>query len=238
MKKIVALLVIVFSIISFSSCTEEDTSSNKPLYTNISLKDAQMYVGLERNVVEDMLESKGYFFKPFFVDALKSPPPYYSVVYINSDNTVWYELLFTLETNIIFQVNVFKKSIIRNNSISNYEYCQRECLYATNNNNDYQYMGAINSFSANYDSQSTFQNAFNENKSILAFCVEAWQSTNKLYGVAFMEINEEIHDVTETSTIIQYDKYCLFQVVYSDLTYRPEDIEESPIKDILNKMKK
>lgn len=232
MKKIIALFVITFSLISFNSCKEDnDTSSNTPSYTNISLKDAQMYVGLDYNEVKPKLEAKDYMF-----DEHESAPNF--IVFKNSDNTLWYELRLNEETNIIYQANVFKKSKIRDNSISNYEYCQRECLYATNNNNDYQYMGAINSFSANYDSQSTFQNAFNENKSILAFCVEAWQSTNKLYGVAFMEINEEIHDVTETSTIIQYDKYCLFQVLYSDLTYRPEDIEESPIKDILNKMKK
>ncbi|MDD3668314.1 MAG: hypothetical protein PHY75_06105 [Bacteroidales bacterium] len=217
MKKIVALLVIVFSIISFSSCTEEDTSSNKPLYTNISLKDAQMYVGLERNVVEDMLESKGYFFKPFFVDALKYPPPYYSVVYINSDNTVWYELLFTLETNIIFQVNVFKKSIIRNNSISNYEYCQRECMLATNNNTDYQYTGYI--YEA-YDSQSEFQNVFDANKSIIDYCIEGWNSTNISFSVSFIERNEENSNVTETSTIVQSDKYYLFNVGYSDRSYQ------------------
>ncbi|MEA4966654.1 MAG: hypothetical protein VB048_00865 [Bacteroidaceae bacterium] len=216
MKKIVALLVIVFSIISFSSCTEEDTSSNKPLYTNISLKDAQMYVGLERNVVEDMLESKGYFFKPFFVDALKYPPPYYSVVYINSDNTVWYELLFTLETNIIFQVNVFKKSIIRNYSISNYEYCQRECILATNNNIDYQYTGYI--YEA-YDSQSEFQNFFDANKSIIDYCAEGWNSTNISYGVAFIEKNEEISNVNDTITIVQSNKYYLLKVGYSDLTF-------------------
>lgn len=217
MKKIVALLVIVSIIISFSSCKEEDTSLSKPSYTNISLKDAQMYVGLERNVVEDMLESKGYFFKPFFVDALKYPPPYYSVVYINSDNTVWYELLFTLETNIIFQVNVFKKSIIRNNSISNYEYCQRECMLATNNNTDYQYTGYI--YEA-YDSQSEFQNVFDANKSIIDYCIEVWNSTNISFSVSFIERNEENSNVTETSTIVQSDKYYLFNVGYSDRSYQ------------------
>ncbi|HBN06542.1 MAG TPA: hypothetical protein DD434_12250 [Bacteroidales bacterium] len=232
MKKIIALFVITFSLISFNSCKDDnDTSSSTPSCTNISLKDAQMYVGLDYNEVKTKLEAKGYVF-----DEQESDQNL--IVYKNSDNTLWYELRLNVETNIIYQANVFKKNKIRDNSISNYEYCQRECLSATNNNSDYQYMGAINSFSANYDSQSAFQNAFNENKSILGFCAEAWQSTNKLYGVVFMSINEEIHEITETSTIIQYDKYCLFQVVYSDITLRPQDIEESPIKDMLNKMNK
>ncbi|MEA4967021.1 MAG: hypothetical protein VB048_02740, partial [Bacteroidaceae bacterium] len=125
--------------------------------------------------------------------------------------------LFTLETNIIFQVNVFKKSIIRNYSISNYEYCQRECMLATNNNTDYQYTGYI--YEA-YDSQSEFQNVFDANKSIIDYCIEGWNSTNISFSVSFIERNEENSNVTETSTIVQSDKYYLFNVGYSDRSYQ------------------
>lgn len=220
MKKIVALLVIVFSIISFSSCKEEDTSSSKPSYTYISLKDAQMYVGLHINEAEDIFESKGFFQNPYFVDADKYPPSIRFTTFRNSDNTVWYEIGYAVGSSIIFQVDVFKKSIIRDNSISNYEYCQRECILATNNNSDYYYIGYFHPFIEAFDSQSEFQYFFNANKSIIDYCIEGWNSTNISYSVSFIEKNEENSNVTETSTIVQSDKYYLFNVGYSDRSYQ------------------
>ena len=61
MKKIIALLVITFSIFSFYSCKEDkdNTPTAKP-YTNISLQDAKHYVGLDYNTAKATLEAKGY----------------------------------------------------------------------------------------------------------------------------------------------------------------------------------
>lgn len=214
MKKIIALFVITFSLISFNSCKEDnDTSSNTPSYTNISLKDAQMYVGLDYNEVKPKLEAKDYMF-----DEHESAPNF--IVFKNSDNTLWYELRLNEETNIIYQANVFKKSKIRDNSISNYEYCQRECILATNNNSDYYYVGYFQPFFEPFDSQSEFQYFFNANKSIIDYCIEGWNSTNISFSVSFIERNEENSNVTETSTIVQSDKYYLFNVGYSDRSYQ------------------
>ncbi|MDD2577509.1 MAG: hypothetical protein PHV76_08415, partial [Bacteroidales bacterium] len=142
------------------------------------------------------------------------------IVFKNSDNTLWYELRLNEETNIIYQANVFKKSKIRDNSISNYEYCQRECILATNNNSDYYYVGYFQPFFEPFDSQSEFQYFFNANKSIIDYCIEGWNSANISYSVSFIEKNEENSNVTETSTIVQSDKYYLFNVGYSDLSYQ------------------
>ncbi len=220
MKKIVALLVIVSIIISFSSCKEEDTSLSKPSYTNISLKDAQMYIGLTIDEAEDIFESKGFFQNPYFVDTHKNPPSIQFTTFRNSDNTVWYEIGYAVGSSIIFQVDVFKKSMIRDNSISNYEYCQRECILATNNNSDYYYVGYFQPFFEPFDSQSEFQYFFNANKSIIDYCIEGWNSTNISFSVSFIERNEENSNVTETSTIVQSDKYYLFNVGYSDRSYQ------------------
>lgn len=237
MKKIIALLVITFSIISFYSCKEDkEDSASGTSYTNLSLKDAKMYVGLDYNEVKTKLEAKGFVF-----DEYESTPDSDQLVFKNSDNTINYSFGVNSETNIIYQTNLSKRNNIRSNSLNNYDFCQGECLAITNSHNEFLYAGLINSLFDDYESQSEFQNIYNANKSIIGFCAEIWQSTDKAYVIAFMDINEEIYNGTETNTsseTVEYNHYYKFQVGYSDLTFKPATIEKISLKSILNKMNK
>lgn len=237
MKKIIALLVITFTIISFSSCKEDkEDSPSGTSYTNLSLKDARLYVGLDYNEVKTKLEAKGFVF-----DEQESSPDSYELVFKNSDNTINYSFGVNSETNIIYQAYVSKRSNIRSSSLNNYDFCQGECLAITRNHNEFLYAGLINSLFDDYESQSEFQNNYNSNMSTIGFCAEIWQSTDKAYAIAFMDINEEIYNGTETNTsseTLEYNHYYKFNVGYSDLTLKPATIEKISLKSILNKMNK
>ena len=234
MKKIIALFVITLSILSFSSCKEDkDTTPTANTYTNISLKDAQKYVGLDYNEAKVGLEAKGFAF-----DQTESSPDLSYQVFTDTDNIVSYVLDANPETNIVYKVTVSKRSETANNSISNYDFCQSECLAATNNNTAFSYAGSINSFDQEYTSQSEFQNVYNSLKPMLGFCAEGWQSTEKAFVIYFMKINAEIVDVeiTEsgtTSSTTTYDNYYMFNVSYLDYNHKPITIENKSLNTTL-----
>ncbi|MFA6806134.1 MAG: hypothetical protein WCR29_01820, partial [Bacteroidales bacterium] len=160
MKKFITLSVIVFSIIGFYSCTEDnDPISTNQSYVNISLQEAKMYVGLDYNEVKTQLLTKGFILN---TDESTSYENEYS--FYTSDTILGYTLYVNPTTNFIYRADIAKKGNTVNNSLSNYEFCQRECIDATNNLPGFTYNGMIDSFfGEGYTSQSSFQSVFNAN---------------------------------------------------------------------------
>lgn len=196
MKKIIALLVITFSIFSFYSCKEDkdNTPTTKP-YTNISLQDAKRYVGLDYNTVKAELEAKGFRLLTEF-------PEDNIYGYANADTTLSYSL-FINESNIIYRVSHGKMNNNIDKTLSNYEYCQSECINSVNNSSDYSYYATNNIlFGDDFYSQEEFQNYFNQNKYTMFYCLELWQSDNYLLGLDFanMTILENGNIEIKTST--------------------------------------
>ena len=180
MKKIIALLVITFSIFSFYSCKEDkdNTPTSKP-YTNISLQDAKRYVGLDYNTVKAELEAKGYRLLTEF-------PEDNIYGYANADTTLSYSLF--INNNI-------------DKTLSNYEYCQSECINSVNNSSDYSYYATNNIlFGDDFYSQEEFQNYFNQNKYTVFYCNELWESDNYLYGIEFLNLKASENEDTEINT--------------------------------------
>lgn len=197
MKKIIALLVITFSIFSFYSCKEDkdNTPTSKP-YTNISLQDAKRYVGLDYNSVKAELEAKGFRLLTEF-------PEDNIYGYANADTTLSYSL-FINASNIIYRVNHGKMNKNIDNTLSNFEFCQGECINEVNNSSDYYSYFATNNifFGDIFDSQEEFQNYFNQNKYTVFYCNELWESDNYLLGLDFanMTILENGNIEIKTST--------------------------------------
>lgn len=194
MKKIIALLVITFSIFSFYSCKEDkdNTPTSKP-YTNISLKDAKHYVGLDYNTIKADLLAKGFIELTDF-----SEENIYG--FTNADSTLSYTL-FSNESNIIYRVSHSKMNKNLDNTLSNFEFCQGECISAVNNSSDYSYYATNNIlFGDVFNSQEEFQNYFNQNKYTMFYCVESWESDNYLYGIEFLNIKAFENEDTETNT--------------------------------------
>ena len=198
MKKIIALLVITFSIFSFYSCKEDkdNTPTSKP-YTNISLQDAKRYVGLDYNSVKAELEAKGY-------RLLNIELEYNLYGFANADTTLSYALLVN-SSNIIYRVSYSKMSKNIDNTLSNYEFCKGECITEVNNSSDFSYW-ATNQilFGDEFYSQEEFQNYFNLNKYTMSFCAEKWESDKYLFGIEFINIlafeNGDKQPETKTST--------------------------------------
>lgn len=197
MKKIIALLVITFSIFSFYSCKEDkdNTPTSKP-YTNISLQDAKRYVGLDYNSVKAELEAKGFRLLTEF-------PEDNIYGFTNADSTLSYAL-FPNESNIIYRVSHSKMNKNLDNTLSNFEFCQGECINEVNNSSDYYSYFATNNifFGDIFDSQEEFQNYFNQNKYTVFYCNELWESDNYLLGLDFanMTILENGNIEIKTST--------------------------------------
>lgn len=198
MKKIIAILVITFGIISFYSCKEDkdNTPTSKP-YTNISLQDAKCYVGLDYNSVKAELLAKGFIELTNY-----SEENIYG--FANTDTTLTYAL-YPNESNIIYRVSYGKMSKNIDNTLSNYEFCQGECISAVNNSSDYSYYATNNIlFGDIFNSQEEFQNYFNQNKYTMFYCVESWESDNYLYGIEFLNLkafeNEDFESKTSTNT--------------------------------------
>lgn len=198
MKKIIVLLVITFSIISFYSCKEDkdNTPTTKP-YTNISLKDAKRYVGLNYNSVKADLLAKGYRELTDY-----SEENIYG--FANSDTTVTYAIYIN-ESNIIYRVSHGKMNNNIDKTLSNYEYCQSECINSVNNSSDYSYYATNNIlFGDDFYSQEEFQNYFNQNKYTMFYCLELWQSDNFMFGIEFLNIiaseNEDKENKTSSNT--------------------------------------
>lgn len=200
MKKIIALLVITFSIFSFYSCKEDkdNTPTAKP-YTNISLQDAKHYVGLDYNSVKAELETKGYReIIGYSEDNIHG--------FINADTSLSYTL-FPNASNIIYRVNHGKMNKIIDNTLSNFEFCQGECISEVNNSSDFSYYASNNIiFGDIFYSQEEFQNYFNQNKYTMFYCVELWESDNYLLGLDFANMtilengNIEIKTSSNTTT--------------------------------------
>lgn len=198
MKKIIVLLVITFSIISFYSCKEDkdNTPTTKP-YTNISLQDAKHYVGLNYNTAKAALESKGYReFTGYSEENIYG--------FTNADTTETYSIYIN-ESNIIYRVSLSKMNNNLDKTLSNYEYCQSECISAVNNNSDYSYYATNNIlFGDDFYSQEDFQNYYNQNKYTMFFCHESWESDNFMFGIEFLNLkafeNEDKENKTSTNT--------------------------------------
>ncbi|MDD3286351.1 MAG: hypothetical protein PHI14_02505 [Bacteroidales bacterium] len=195
MKKIIALLVITFSIFSFYSCKEDkdNTPTSKP-YTNISLQDAKRYVGLDYNSVKAELEAKGYReIIGYSEDNIYG--------FINADTSLSYTL-FPNASNIIYRVNHGKMNKNIDNTLSNFEFCQGECINEVNNSSDYYSYFATNNifFGDIFDSQEEFQNYFNQNKYTVFYCNELWESDNYLYGIEFLNLKASENEDTEINT--------------------------------------
>ncbi len=195
MKKIIALLVITFSIFSFYSCKEDkdNTPTSKP-YTNISLQDAKRYVGLDYNSVKSELEAKGFRLGDYYPEEVNI------YGYTNADTTLSYSL-FINSSNIIYRVNYGKMSKNIDNTLSNFEFCRGECINEVNNSSDFTYMATNNIlFGDIFDSQEEFQNYFNQNKYSLFYCLESWQSDRYIYGIDFINLKKEEQFEFKTSS--------------------------------------
>lgn len=195
MKKIIALLVITFSIFSFYSCKEDkdNTPTSKP-YTNISLQDAKRYVGLDYNSVKAELEAKGYReIIGYSEDNIYG--------FINADTSLSYTL-FPNASNIIYRVNHGKMNKNIDNTLSNFEFCQGECISEVNNSSDYYSYFATNNiiFGDIFYSQEEFQNYFNQNKYTVFYCNESWESDNFMFGIEFLNLKAFEDEDTETNT--------------------------------------
>lgn len=204
MKKIIALLVITFSIFSFYSCKEDkdNTPITKP-YTNISLQDAKHYVGLDYNTIKADLLAKGFIELTDF-----SEENIYG--FTNADSTLSYTL-FSNESNIIYRVSHSKMNKNLDNTLSNFEFCQGECISAVNNSSDYSYYATNNIlFGDVFNSQEEFQNYFNQNKYTMFYCVESWESDNYLYGIEFLN-KKRCTSFTPKDVHLLYQLMCIFR---------------------------
>lgn len=232
MKKIIALLVITFSIFSFYSCKEDkdNTPTTKP-YTNISLQDAKRYVGLDYNSVKAELEAKGYReIIGYSEDNIYG--------FINADTSLSYTL-FPNASNIIYRVNHGKMNKNIDNTLSNFEFCQGECINEVNNSSDYYSYFATNNifFGDIFDSQEEFQNYFNQNKYTVFYCNELWESDNYLLGLDFANMtileNGNIEIKTSTPTTPEeeqtYSNPYGIGVTFMDKSLAPETFDKSKI---------
>ena len=225
MKKIIALLVITFSIFSFYSCKEDkdNTPTTKP-YTNISLKDAKRYVGLNYNTAKAALESKGYReFTGYSEENIYG--------FTNADTTETYSIYIN-ESNIIYRVSLGKMNNNLDKTLSNYEYCQSECISTVNNSSDYSYYATNNIlFGDDFYSQEEFQNYFNQNKYTVFYCIELWESDNYLLGLDFANMtileNGNIEIKTSTPTTPEeeqtYSNPYGIGVTFMDKSLAPEE---------------
>lgn len=194
MKKIIALLVITFSIFSFYSCKEDkDNAPTSKPYTNISLQDAKRYVGLNYNTAKAALESKGYReFTGYSEENIYG--------FTNADTTETYSIYIN-ESNIIYRVSLGKMNNNLDKTLSNYEYCQSECISTVNNSSDYSYYATNNIlFGDDFYSQEEFQNYYNQNKYTMFYCNESWESDNFMFGIEFLNLKAFEDEDTETNT--------------------------------------
>lgn len=232
MKKFITLLVIAFSIIGFNSCKEDkDTAATNQSYVNISLQESKTYVGLNYNQAKTQLESKGFELMIDQIDLEEIQHGFH-----NSDTTLVYTLSVNPATNIVYRADIAKKGNTVNNSLSNYEFCQRECIDATNNVPGFTYNGMIDSFfGEGYTSQSSFQSAFNANKYSMFFCVEVWESNKDVYIVQYINTTnlEQDQEPTETNTTTPttsepetQPKFFAMGVSYVSKYHMPEEIDK------------
>lgn len=198
MKKIIALLVITFSIFSFYSCKEDkdNTPTAKP-YTNISLQDAKHYVGLDYNTAKTTLEAKGYRLG-------ESYPEEGIYNFVSADNTVLFTL-FPNSSNIIFRAHHFKLSNKIDNTLSNFQFCHGQCITEANNGSDFSYTATNDIFNGDiFTSPEEFLSYFNQNKYTMPFCIELWESINSLFYIEFVNEtvseNKDIENNTNSNT--------------------------------------
>ncbi|MDD3667418.1 MAG: hypothetical protein PHY75_01545, partial [Bacteroidales bacterium] len=126
--------------------------------------------------------------------------------FINADTSLSYTL-FPNASNIIYRVNHGKMNKNIDNTLSNFEFCQGECISEVNNSSDFSYYASNNIiFGDIFYSQEEFQNYFNQNKYTMFYCVELWESDNYLLGLDFANMtilengNIEIKTSSNTTT--------------------------------------